>query len=606
MVQGHVAAVEDSIGLTREALFEQVVWLIRLRWIAVVSIVIAALVGTYVFPVLTEPFAILACAGLLFLCNAGFYLATRKADLSGRAELAVGLIQVEADLVLLTAVLLFSGGVVNPFELFYVFPIIIATIILPRDMSFAAALTAIGLFGLLCVNELQGGVLLGHYPLRLSLAASLWQSPVFVLGAFVAFVSMVVVARYLTSMIITRMRVKEFEAARNHDLLKAVITAMNEGLLFVSNDGRVSFTNPAAQLWKNGHREDSAEMDGFPDTLREHVSGLVAGSKADNQNDAIEFSTGGEDRRHIEARSSAVWSEDKKRLGYVVVGQDLTEHKKLEKDLRDRTEDITAINEMLKRSRVEMAQREKMVAIGQMATGIAHEIGNPLASLSSVVQYLGRKIKDESAREPLSVIEHQIRRISMILKRMLSLSRPLTAEYKWVDVNELIANALSLVRFDRRMQGVEVHNETNSDLPMVWLNPQLFEQVLLNVFINALDAMSAKDDGEQRLCVERRFEDGVIEIRITDTGVGMEPEVCRRAFDSFFTTKEIGKGTGLGLYISYNLITELDGSISMESEPGTGTTVSIRIPVRPKGRLIGESHGEDSVGNVKQIGEEGV
>jgi signal transduction histidine kinase len=161
--------------------------------------------------------------------------------------------------------------------------------------------------------------------------------------------------------------------------------------------------------------------------------------------------------------------------------------------------------------------------------GIAHEIGNPLASLSSVAQYLGKKLKTHEEKEYLLVIRHQVNRISNILRRMLSLSRPATSEYKWVDVNELIDNTLSLMKFDKRMRSVTIKNIIATDLPMVWLNPQLLEQVLINIFINAL--------------------------------------------------------------ISYNLVTEVDGTIALESEPGKGTTVIIRIPIRPKKDLIG---GNDS------------
>jgi signal transduction histidine kinase len=228
-----------------------------------------------------------------------------------------------------------------------------------------------------------------------------------------------------------------------------------------------------------------------------------------------------------------------------------------------------------------------MVAIGQMAAGIAHEIGNPLASLSSVVQYLGRKLSTHEEKEHLLLIKYQINRISNILKRMLRLSRPATAEYKWVDVNELIDNTLSLVKFDKRIRSTVIENISSTDLPMVWLNPQLLEQVFLNIFINALDAMNAKqEEHENTLKITREFKEGMIEVRVSDTGIGMKPEVCKRAFESFFTTKEIGKGTGLGLFISYNLITEVDGTIMMESEPGKGTTVVIRIPIRPKKDLI--------------------
>ncbi len=463
---------------TQEVLIEQLLWLIQLRWIAVVGLVAAALVSNYVFPfpVLMTPVPIYVCAGALLLCNIFYYLVTtRKGSGVGSRDIVLGTVQVEADLVILTAVLHFSGGAVNPFFLFYVFHVIIATIILPRNLSYGVGLTTILLLGLLVVNELNGGELLGYYPLQLSAGGGLWRNPVYALGLFVAFASTVVLAQYLTRIIIVRMT---------------------------------------------------------------------------------------------------------------------TEHERLEKDLRDRAEQIAAINEMLKMTRVQMAHREKMVAIGQMAAGIAHEIGNPLASLSSVVQYLCRKLGTHEEKEQLLLIECQVDRISSILKRMLSLSRPATRQYKWTDINELIDNTLSLVKFDKRMQSITVNNAVASDLPMVRLNPQLFEQVLLNIFINAMDAMEHRQSKEEHVLeITKEFKDTKIEIRVRDTGVGMSPQVAKRAFESFFTTKEIGKGTGLGLFISYNLVSEIGGTIKLESEHGKGTTVTIRIPVKPQKNLM--STGDD-------------
>ena len=577
---------------TREVLVEQVLWLIRMRWIAVGAIVAAGLAGSYVFPVLVSAVPIYICAGILLLCNTFyFWVATKKVIDAGPKDTILGMVQAEVDLVILTAVLHFSGGVVNPFFLFYIFHTIIATIILPRNLSLTVGLTAILLFGLLAINELNGGLWLGSYPLRFSGAGGLWRNPVYVLGAFVAFVCTVVVSQYLTRIIIARMTAKEAEAARNHDVLKAVISAMAEGLIFVRGDGNVVICNPAAKLWKRAdHLIKSGDLlEGFPQALTDHIKALLAdGDKAAGAGQVIKFNTTGSKTHYIEAISCPVSGIDGQKLGYVIVGQDLTKHKKLEKDLLERTEEITAINEMLKMSRIEMAQREKMVAVGQMATGIAHEIGNPLASLSSVAQYLGRKLSRHEEKEYLLVIENQVDRIATILKRMLSLSRSATVKYEWADINELIDNTLSLVKFDKRMQSITIENITNPDLPAVWLNPQLFEQVLLNIFINALDAMNAKQ-GEQEhvLKVARESKDGMVQIRVCDTGIGMSPEVCRRAFESFFTTKESGNGTGLGLFICYNLVSEIDGTIAIESEPGKGTILIIRIPIRPKKGLIG-------------------
>ncbi|MHC4555784.1 MAG: two-component system sensor histidine kinase NtrB [Planctomycetota bacterium] len=576
---------------TRETLVDQILWLIRIRWLVVAGIVAAGLIGSYIFPVLTSAVPIYFCAGILLLCNIAYFIvATKNVSDAGSKDTILAMIQAEVDIIILTAVLYFSGGVVNPFFVFYIFQVIIATIILSRDLSFAVGLTAILLFGLLAINGLDEGALLEYYPLDLNLARGLWNNPVYLLSSFVAFVFMVLASQYLTRMILVRMTAKELEATRNNDLLKAVINAMSEGLIFVTNDGVISICNPAAELWKeqNDIAESGHSFENFPHPLAGILKDIVSSDdKFSATGKTITFETSSLEPRYVEAKSCPVVGIDNKRLGYVIVGQDLTEHKKLETDLRERTEEVTAINETLKMSRVEMAQREKMVAIGQMATGIAHEIGNPLASISSVAQYLVRRLTMHEQKEQLLVIQYHVNRISNILKRMLSLSRPATGEYKWSEINSLIDNTLSLINFDKRAQSVTIKNIASSNLPMVWLNPQHFEQVFLNIFINALDAMNAKQ-GEQEhiLKITREFKDGVIAIRISDTGIGMSSEVCRRAFESFFTTKEIGKGTGLGLFISYNLVTEVDGTIALESELGKGTTVIIRIPLRPKNHLI--------------------
>lgn len=555
------------------------------------------MLGSHVFPVLNNPIPIYLCAAALLITNIAYFLAaTKKPEQAGPRDLALGMIQVELDLLILTAVLHFSGGVVNPFFLFYVFHVIIAAIILPRSLSFCVGLTAIFLFGLLEVNELGGGALLGYHPLRSWASGGPWRNPVYGFGVFGAFACTVVLAQYLTRMIITRMRAKELEAARNNDLLRAVINAMSEGLIFVTGEGNVAICNPAARLWKE--QSDAIRpgysLEDFPRPLSELLKTLVSSDVGDAAGGkAITFETGGSQPKYVEAMACPVTGIDGKRLGHVVVGQDLTEHKKLEMDLRERTKELTNINEILKTSRLEMAQREKMVAIGQMATGIAHEIGNPLASISSVAQYLVRKLTVHEHKEHLLVIQYHINRISNILKRMLSLSRPATSEYRWTDINELIENTLSLINFDRRAQSVAIKNVTNSELPAVWLNPQHFEQVFLNIFINALDAMDAKQGEYERVLeITRELKDGMIEIRTSDTGIGMTPEVRQRAFDSFYTTKEVGKGTGLGLFISYNLVTEVDGTITLESQPDEGTTVIIRIPLTSGKSLTGGSDAE--------------
>jgi signal transduction histidine kinase len=582
--------------LGRGVLVDQLKWLIFLRWFAIFGIVITGLVSSTLFPVLYSPIPIYACAGILLVCNLVFLLLTSGHSVKPDRVTFLAMVQLEIDLGVLTLLLYFAGGLTNPFVLFYVFHIIIATIILPRNLSFTIGISAIVMYGLMMVVELNEFPWLRHYPLELSTISPLSRNPVFSLGAFVAFSAMVTLTQYLTRSIIVRMTAKELEAARNRDVLEAVVSTMSGSLIFITNRGEVSISNPSAEKWFPGIKDS---IDHLPDEVKKHVKSVLADESGGRlPPKVIKCNLDDPEKSYIEAKVYPVIGVDGKRLGIVVIGQDLTQHKRLEQDLLTRTEETSEINEMLKLSRVEMAQREKMVAIGQMATGIAHEIGNPLASLSSVAQYLQRKADDPDQIEMLKTMSQQIERISMILKRMLSLSRPATSEYRWADVNTLIENTVSLVQFDRRAKSVEIKNEVNHDLPMVWLNPLHFEQVLLNIFLNGLDAMAAQKDQSHQLEITRNHEDRFIVIRVRDDGIGMEPEICRRAFESFFTTKELGKGTGLGLFISYNLVSELDGTIELDSEPGKGTTVTIKIPIRPKNDLI--SIDEVNEGLVKE------
>jgi signal transduction histidine kinase len=583
------ADISKPPRLVHNILSDQLKLLVRLRWLACAGILAAGYVSTATFPVLKTADPIYVCAAVLLCLNCIYLLLLSGTARDSRLRGVVfGLVQIELDLVILSGLLHFSGGITNPFVLFYVFHIILATIILPSTYSFFVGLSAIVMFSIVSIGELNGWPWFEHVDLLLATDDAFWNNPVYVLGEFVAFSATTMLAQYLTRTVITRMTAKELEAARNHDVLQAMVKAMGEGLIFITAGGKVTICNPAAKRWARGISADHKfpSIDDLPSVLADHIRQLPD-SPGGGDIQSISFYLDDDKKRYIEAKSCPVTDVDGRLLGYVIVGQDLTDHKKLEQDLIDRTEETAAINEMLKRSRVEMAQREKMVAVGQMATGIAHEIGNPLASLSSVVQYLGRKLTGHNEKEHLLMIGNQVDRISTILRRMQSLSRPATSEYKWTDVNATIENTLALIKFDNRARSVTIISEPDSELPMVWLNPLHLEQVLLNITINALDAMAAQptEDG-QILKVTRRFKDDMIEIAVSDTGIGMEPQVCKRAFESFFTTKEIGKGTGLGLFISYNLINEVDGTINLDSTPGQGTTVTIRLPIRPKKHLI--------------------
>ena len=238
----------------------------------------------------------------------------------------LALLQVEVDLVILTAVLLFSGGVTNPFFLFYIFHVIIATIILPKNLSSTVGLTTILLFCLLAINTLKEGTWFGNYPLQIkNVIGGPWTDPVYVLAVFVAFICTVIIAQYLTIIIITRMTAKEREAARNNDLLHAIIGAMTEGLIFITPDGRIAMCNPAAKLWKNEHTSNNHHIDNignlpedFPPILAEHIRGLSIDNNITTNtggDKAMKFKTDSSEQRYIETQSSTVIGIDEQKLG---------------------------------------------------------------------------------------------------------------------------------------------------------------------------------------------------------------------------------------------------------------------------------------------------
>ncbi|MBK8233391.1 MAG: hypothetical protein IT349_00140 [Candidatus Eisenbacteria bacterium] len=235
------------------------------------------------------------------------------------------------------------------------------------------------------------------------------------------------------------------------------------------------------------------------------------------------------------------------------------------------------IRQLREQSRAQMVHQEKMAALGLLASGVAHEIGNPLTAVSSVAQLLRHRSQDPSVQKQLDLILTHIDRISKIVREMSDFSRPPSLSPAPTDVNEVLRTALHLARYDRRSRNIEVIEATDLHLPRVTLVADHLFQVFLNLILNALDAM----DQGGRLTLRSRVEGQEIAVEIEDQGSGIPPELLDRIFDPFFTTKPVGKGTGLGLSVSYGIVNNLGGRIEVRSEPATGSTFTVWIPMAP-------------------------
>jgi signal transduction histidine kinase len=224
-------------------------------------------------------------------------------------------------------------------------------------------------------------------------------------------------------------------------------------------------------------------------------------------------------------------------------------------------------------------QAERLAAVGKLAAGIAHEVGNPLASISAVVQMMQRRAMDETQKEHAGVILQHVDRASQIVRELLAFSRPAREDrLEPVNVSALLDKAVSLLKYDKRLKGLDVERQYDANLQMQQGNSNRLLLVFTNVLINALDALGAERDGDRRLAVAAEQNHDQVVIRFEDNGPGMTPEQVASAFEPFYTTKDPGAGTGLGLWVAYRIVERHHGTIRIDSEPRRGTTVIVELP----------------------------
>ena len=249
-------------------------------------------------------------------------------------------------------------------------------------------------------------------------------------------------------------------------------------------------------------------------------------------------------------------------IGRLIIMDDITERVELESQL---------------------SQADKLSSIGLLAAGVAHEVNTPLAVISSYAQMLSKQLQGDPQRGALlEKITRQTFRASEIVNNLLNFSRTSGAEFTDVDVNKIIHDTLALLEHQFKTAKIRVEDELSHSLPLINGNPGRLQQVFLNLFLNARDAMPS--GGTLRVVTSNG--DGV-SVMVSDTGSGIAQEHIHRIYDPFFTTKSApregqGKGTGLGLSVTYGIIQEHAGKIRVESHPGEGTTFYLEFPLMRK------------------------
>lgn len=237
----------------------------------------------------------------------------------------------------------------------------------------------------------------------------------------------------------------------------------------------------------------------------------------------------------------------------------------------------------LELSRRNYAHQEKMAAIGSLAAGIAHEIGNPIAAIAGVAQSItefagtNRCASHGAPCQPRLILE-QTRRIATITREISDFATPKAAKVALVDLNQLLRSTCSFLRYDRRYRDVNLQLDLDKDLPAAVAIADQVVQIAMNLLINAADAVEGAPRGAPQVTVRTYASSGQVGFSIEDNGTGLDDEAARRAFEPFFTTKPCGKGTGLGLPLCKSLLEEIGGTIRFERAMSGGTVFHVSIP----------------------------
>jgi PAS domain S-box-containing protein len=360
---------------------------------------------------------------------------------------------------------------------------------------------------------------------------------------------------------------QEQERARQLALLKqfsdSIIESVNVGILVIEASGRITVWNSALEEMLGISRSEAVGADALDifneemiETIRA-VSG-VQGWVVEDVRHLYKFRTLTRDDRPIVINLSLAPFEDTARTlaGTLVVVEDVTDRVKLEEQLQ---------------------QSDKLNSIGLLAAGVAHEVNTPLAGISSYTQMLLSQLPaDDSKSRVLEKILTQTQRASGIVNNLLNFSRTSGTDFGPIDINRVLDDTLQLLELQLRKGNVEVVRRYAEELPEAYANAGKLQQVFMNLILNARDAMP--DGG--RLEIETESVDHMLVARVRDTGIGIAPANITKIYDPFFTTKGVGQGTGLGLALSYGIVQEHSGRIFVESQPGRGTTFTIKLPSR--------------------------
>ena len=357
-------------------------------------------------------------------------------------------------------------------------------------------------------------------------------------------------------------KIAEYERLKEFN--ENIVESINVGILAVDLEDRIESWNSQMEAMYALSRAEALRQplsSVFPAALMNEFQRVKSESGVHNLY-KFRLETRAGETRTVNAAIAPLVSRDFKTVGRIVLIDDITDRTELE---------------------AQLSQAEKLSSIGLLAAGVAHEVNTPLAVISSYAQMLTKQVRGDERLSPLlEKITQQTFRASEIVNGLLNFSRTGTSEFRETDLNTIIRDTLNLIEHQFKTSHVKLDTVLLPDLPPILGNSGKLQQVFLNLFLNAKDAMSG--GGTLRIATEAN---GHVGVAISDTGSGIAPEHLQRIYDPFFTTKTAPKdghrrGTGLGLAVTYGIIQEHAGKIHVESSVGAGTTFYLEFPMLRK------------------------
>jgi two-component system sensor histidine kinase PilS (NtrC family) len=559
---------QDSTG--SKELLRKIKWLMLLRllfatFLLVATVIVQARARTTFFN--TSLLSLYILTGVIYFLTLCYALVLNR--ITNHTLLAY--VQLTFDVIFVTALIYVTGGIESIFSFMYILTIIYAAIILYRRGGFLIASASSICYGSLLDLQYFGVV----HPFYTRAAELMTYSIGYYFYTLLMNIAAFFVVAFLSSYLAEELRrssvkleAKQYDLDQLELLNRNIVQSINSGLVTLNSSLKITYVNPAAELvsgFNSRELEGSYIGDIFPEIvsylqLSENGGGINKVQRLEGTD--ITFMRRDGAKLNLGFSQSILRDPGGNEFGLILIFQDLTEFRQMQEQVR---------------------RMDRLAVAGELAAGIAHEIKNPLASLSGSIQMLGDELEFGPVQQRLmDITMREAERINALVNEFLFFSRPDKTVDQAVEVNEVINDTLEMFKNSPELsRPIRIEKKLAENL-WVYIDSQRLQQVIWNLVLNAVQEM--KNRGRLSVATAKRTEEGsgnaqkqLAEISISDTGPGILSENQMKVFDPFYTTKE--QGTGLGLTIVHRIVENYGGKIFLESDGHNGTTFILHFPL---------------------------